>query len=66
MAGVDGNEQAGSLVQQGTNLNATVAQTFEGMAEIVVEQMTKLFSGETIEPGEMYAEATLITPENAG
>lgn len=66
VVGVDGNEQAVSLVQQGTNLKATVAQNFEGMAEIVVEQMTKLFSGETIEPGEMYAEATLITPENAG
>ena len=66
VVGVDGNEQAVSLVQQGTNLKATVAQNFEGMAEIVVEQMTKLFSGEAIEPGEMYAEATLITPENAG
>lgn len=66
VVGVDGNEQAVSLIQQGTNLKATVAQNFEGMAEIVVEQMTKLFSGETIEPGEMYAEATLITPENAG
>ena len=34
------------------------------MAQIVVDQMTKLFAGETIEKGEMYAPATLITAEN--
>ena len=66
VVGVDGNEQAVSLIKEGTNLKATVAQNFEGMAQIVVEQMTKLFQGETVEPGEMYAEATLITAENAG
>ncbi len=65
IVGVDGNEQAVSLIQEGTNLKATVAQNFQGMVDIVVEQMGKLFAGETIETGEMYAEATLITPENA-
>lgn len=65
VTGVDGNEQAISLIKEGTNLKATVAQNFEGMAQIVVEQMTKMFAGEEIEPGEMYAPATLITPENA-
>ena len=65
VVGVDGNEQAVSLIQEGTNLKATVAQNFDGMADIVVEQMGKLFAGETIQPGEMYAEATLITAENA-
>ena len=66
VTGVDGNEQAISLVKDGTNLKATVKQNFEGMAQIVYEQMDKYFRGETIEPGEMYAPATLITPENAG
>ena len=65
VVGVDGNEQAVSLIQEGTNLKATVAQNFTGMVDIVVEQMGKLFAGETIEQGEMYAEATLITAENA-
>lgn len=65
VTGVDGNEQAISLIKDGTNLKATVAQNFEGMAEIVVEQMTKMFAGEEIEVGEQYAPATLITPENA-
>ena len=65
IVGVDGNEQAVSLIQEGTNLKATVSQNFTGMADIVVEQMGKLFAGEAIQPGEMYAEATLITTENA-
>ena len=65
VVGVDGNEQAVSLIQEGTNLKATVAQNFQGMVDIVVEQMGKLFAGETIETGEKYAEATLITADNA-
>ena len=65
IVGVDGHEQAVSLIQQGTNLKATVAQNFRGMTDIVVEQMGKLFAGETIEPGELYADATLITADNA-
>ena len=65
VTGVDGNEQAISLIKEGTNLKATVQQNFEGMAQIVVDQMTKLFDGEELEKGEVYAPATLITPENA-
>ncbi len=64
--GVDGNEQAVSLIKGDTNLKATVAQNFQGMVDIVVDQMGKLFAGQTIQPGDMYAEATLITKENAG
>ena len=65
IVGVDGNEQAVSLILEDTNLKATVAQNFTGMVDIVVEQMGKLFAGEAIQKGEMYAEATLITTENA-
>ena len=65
VTGVDGNEQAISLVKEGTNLKATVKQNFEGMAQIVYEQMDQYFKGEEIEKGEMYAPATLITQENA-
>ncbi len=65
IVGVDGNEQAVSLIQKGTNLKATVAQNFQGMVDIVVEDMGRLFAGESIETGEKYAEATLITAENA-
>ena len=43
VTGVDGNEQAISLVKEGTNLKATVKQNFEGMAQIVYEQMDRYF-----------------------
>ena len=66
IVGVDGNEQAVSLIKGDTNLKATVAQNFQGMVDIVVDQMGKLFAGQTVQPGDMYAEATLITKENAG
>ena len=64
VTGVDGNQQALSLVAEDGNLKATVAQNFEGMATIVVDEMEKLFDGEEIEFGEKYAPATLITLEN--
>ena len=65
VTGVDGNEQAIEMIKDGTNLKATVKQNFEGMADIVCEQMDQYFNGEEIEKGEMYAPAELITQENA-
>ena len=59
------NEQAIEMIKDGTNLKATVKQNFEGMADIVCEQMDQYFNGEEIEKGEMYAPAELITQENA-
>ena len=64
VTGVDGNQQAVSLIAEDGNLKATVAQNFEGMATIVVDEMEKLFDGQEIEFGEKYAPATLITLEN--
>ena len=64
VTGVDGNQQACALIAEGGSLKATVAQNFVGMTEIVVEQMAKYFDGETVEPGELYAPATLITADN--
>lgn len=61
VTGVDGNEQAVSMIQEGTNLKATVRQNFEGMADLVCEEMERYFGGETVEPGERYAPAELIT-----
>lgn len=65
IVGVDGNEQAVSLIQEGSCLKSTVAQNFQGMVDIVIDQMGKLFAGESIVQGEQYAAATLITAENA-
>ena len=63
VVGVDGNSQAVEMINQDTNLKATVAQNFEGMAGIVVTEMTKLFQGEKITKGEQYAPATIITKQ---
>jgi ribose transport system substrate-binding protein len=60
VTGVDGNSQAVEMINKDTNLKATVAQNFDGMAEIVVSDMSKLFAGEQIEKGEKYAPATII------
>lgn len=61
VAGVDGNSQAIEMIKDGTPIKATVAQNFEGMAEIVVTEMDNLFNGKEIEKGDKYAPATLIT-----
>lgn len=61
VTGVDGNSQAIELINQDTNLKATVAQNFEGMAEIVVNEMVKMFKGEEITKGEQYAPASIVT-----
>lgn len=63
VTGVDGNSQAIELINDDTNLKVTVAQNFEGMANIVVSEIVKLFSGEEVVPGDQYAPAILITKE---
>ena len=63
VTGVDGNSQAVELINEGSNLKATVEQNFEGMSQIVVDELVKLFNGEEIEKGYRYAPATLITKE---
>lgn len=63
VTGVDGNEQAVELIEAGTNLKATVKQNFEGMTDIVCEQLVKYFDGEELEKGEMYAPASIIKNE---
>ncbi|MFA7109579.1 MAG: substrate-binding domain-containing protein [Sphaerochaetaceae bacterium] len=60
VVGVDGNEQAIKLINQGTNLIATLKQDFNGMADIVAEQVEKVLSGEASEKGDIYAPAILV------
>jgi ribose transport system substrate-binding protein len=63
VVGVDGNEQAVKLINEGTNFKATLAQDFEGMASLVATDVTKVLSGETVEKGEKYVPAILIEKE---
>jgi ribose transport system substrate-binding protein len=60
VVGVDGNEQAVKLIEEGTNLVATLAQDFEGMASMVAEEIVKVVKGEPSPKGEMYVPALLI------
>lgn len=61
VAGVDGNSQAIEMIKEGSPIKATVAQNFEGMAEIVVKEMDNLFNGKDVVKGDQYAPATIIT-----
>lgn len=63
VTGVDGNSQAVELINEDSNLKATMAQNFEGMADIVVTEIVKMFNGEEVIPGDAYAPALLITKE---
>lgn len=61
VTGIDGNSQAVEMINAGSTLKATIAQNFVGMAEIVVSEIEKVFKGETVDKGDRYAPATLIT-----
>lgn len=61
VVGVDGNEQAVQLINQGTNLKATLAQDFDGMSKLCATECIKLLNGETCLQGEQYVPALLIT-----
>ena len=60
VVGVDGNEQAIQLIQQGTNLKATLSQDFDGMSKLCAEECVKLLNGEECLQGEQYVPALLI------
>ncbi|MFA6845510.1 MAG: substrate-binding domain-containing protein [Sphaerochaetaceae bacterium] len=60
VVGVDGNEQAVQLIKQGTNLKATMAQDFDGMAKLVAAECIKAVSGQATLKGEQYVPAILI------
>jgi len=64
VVGVDGNEQAVNLINQGTNLIATLKQDFEGMAQLVVDEIDKKLNGTESEKGNKYAPAILIEKED--
>ena len=60
VVGVDGNEQAVKLINEGTNFKATLAQDFLGMANLVADEVAKVLNGETAGKGEKYVPALLI------
>jgi ribose transport system substrate-binding protein len=60
VTGIDGNSQAVEMIEKGSSIKATVKQNFEGMANIVIDQMAKAFKGEAVDGTELYAPAELI------
>ncbi|MBE3596429.1 MAG: substrate-binding domain-containing protein [Hydrogenibacillus sp.] len=66
VVGIDGTSQAIDMIQKGSPLIATVKQNFSGMAEIVAQQIDRVFQGQPVEGTELYAPASLVTKENAG
>lgn len=66
ITGIDGNPQALELIRGCTPFIATVAQNFQGMAEITAAQMAQVFDGKALDAAEMFAPATLITRESLG
>ena len=63
VVGVDGNEQAVQLIEQGTNFKATLAQDFEGMSRLCASEVIKLLNGEEALSGNQYVPARLIASE---
>ncbi|MFA6867066.1 MAG: sugar ABC transporter substrate-binding protein [Clostridia bacterium] len=63
VVGVDGNEQAIKLINDGTNLVATLKQDFDGMASLVVADLVKNLNGTETVKGEQYAPALLVEKE---
>lgn len=61
VVGVDGNEQAIQLINQGTNFKATLAQDFDGMSKLTAREVIKHLNGEVALKGEQYVPALLIT-----
>lgn len=63
VVGVDGNEQAIQLIEDGTCFKATLAQDFDGMSRLTAEEVIKCINGEECLSGEQYVPAILITEE---
>jgi ribose transport system substrate-binding protein len=64
VVGIDGNEQALEMIKKGSPFKATVKQDFIGMAEIIVNQVKKVFAGEELNDKIFYAPSILMTKDN--
>ena len=65
IVGIDGNEQARSVIADGGNFEATVAQDFQGIGQTAARVVARLVAGETIKEPVTYVDTKLITAANA-
>jgi len=64
VVGIDGNDQAIEMIKKGMPVKATVKQDFVGMANIIVEQIQRVFDGKGVSDKILYAPSILITEAN--
>lgn len=61
VTGIDGSDQAVSMIKRGTPLVATVKQHFDTQAGLIVAQVARVFAGKGASAAQLYAPASLIT-----
>jgi len=61
VTGIDGSDQAVSMIKRGTPLVATVKQHFDSQAGLIVAQVARVFAGKGASAAQLYASASLIT-----
>ncbi len=64
VVGIDGNEQALEMIKKGSCIKATVKQDFVAMAQIITDQVKKVFNGEEVTDKIFYAPSILMTKDN--
>jgi ribose transport system substrate-binding protein len=61
VTGIDGSDQAVSLIKKGSPLVATVKQHFDTQASMITAQVARVFAGKGPSSRQLYAPAALIT-----
>lgn len=66
IAGIDGNPQAIDLIEQCTNLRATVRQDFPGIASTAVTEIGSVLDGGAPSAKEIFVDAKIVDRETLG
>ena len=61
VTGIDGSDQAVSLIKKGSPLIATVKQHFDTQATMIIQQVGRVFDGKRPTAQQLYAAASLLT-----
>jgi len=61
VTGIDGSDQAVSLIKKGSPLIATVKQHFDTQATMIIQQVGLVFDGKRPAAQQLYAAASLLT-----
>lgn len=61
VTGIDGSDQAVSLIKKGSPLIATVKQHFDTQSTMIIQQVAQVFAGKKPAAQQLYAAAALLT-----